>query len=772
MTDPNASFRGKGRFFLSGEALVGLFFGLIAVLLFYYGFFADLENRSIDLRFRYRGELPHSNDVALVSITDTSIEKLGPWPWPRARHAELLNRLASEGARVVAFDIMFSEASLKGPEDDAIFARAVASFGRVVLPRVMGVMGKETVLDNETGEIVERLVIKPPIPGLPAFVASEGFIEMEHKEMNTDGTMRHLYLEKSLGSDTSRCFGLVIAANMLDSAIETRADGIQIGDRQLTYYTRRERTKPDSPISSFMLNYGGNFVDFEYHNILAGSSTQGLLRGKAVIIGTRAKGISEDVKFSPYGAIDGMEIHANLIHNILSGQMLRRMTPRQTCLVLFGTALLAAWIIWRTGSIGANLLVGLLWIGWPIFAFLAFRRGLVLEIIPFLFLLPIQWALMRLAQQLRDLRQRNRELARKVRELSMVNEVIHAVNFMGDLNRTLDTILSKCVQALGAERGSLFMLDERYESLVEAAVVVGVEGGASIDPEIKAKFKVGEGVAGEVFAKGEPRLIVDVSSEKKFEHFAGGRGVVRSILCVPLQVRETAIGVMNIVNKTADVFDQDDLQMALTIANQAAVVIEKSRLFNLATIDGLTGLIVRRHFQSRMEEEFRRAKRYEKPLAFIMTDIDHFKKFNDTWGHQTGDMVLREVAKIVQATIRDTDVAARYGGEEFCVILPETDLEGGKLFAERLRQKVESSAFPGPKSDLSVTISLGLSALPYNYAETTLDMMKIADEALYEAKHAGRNRVGVSSVLCAPEPEQQPGTDAASPASPPSETSD
>jgi diguanylate cyclase (GGDEF)-like protein len=124
-----------------------------------------------------------------------------------------------------------------------------------------------------------------------------------------------------------------------------------------------------------------------------------------------------------------------------------------------------------------------------------------------------------------------------------------------------------------------------------------------------------------------------------------------------------------------------------------------------------------------------------------MTDIDHFKKFNDTWGHQIGDMVLREVAKCVRACIRDTDIAARYGGEEFAVILPETDLEGSLLFAERLRQKVEESSFDGPKGPLKVTISIGLSSIPVHTAETSLEMIKLADDALYVAKRNGRNRV-------------------------------
>jgi diguanylate cyclase (GGDEF)-like protein len=220
-----------------------------------------------------------------------------------------------------------------------------------------------------------------------------------------------------------------------------------------------------------------------------------------------------------------------------------------------------------------------------------------------------------------------------------------------------------------------------------------------------------------------------------------------------MSIKESSIGVMNIVNRKNGRFSQEDLQTALTMANQAAVVIEKARLFNLATIDGLTGLVVHRHFQAKMEEEFRRAKRYGKHLSYLMTDIDHFKKFNDTWGHQIGDMVLREVAKCVRASVRDTDVAARYGGEEFAVILPETELEGALQFAERLRQKVEEARFAGPKGDLKVTVSVGVSSIPTHQVETALEMIKLADDALYIAKDNGRNRV----EMVKPDSPQDPG---------------
>ena len=316
---------------------------------------------------------------------------------------------------------------------------------------------------------------------------------------------------------------------------------------------------------------------------------------------------------------------------------------------------------------------------WAVSAIVMFYFDIVIEITPVLFMVPIQWALTRLIQQFQSLREKNYDLARKVRELAIINEVTQAVSFMGDLGKTLDAIVSRGVQVLNAQRGSIFLLDEKYEELVEKSVIYGVNGEIKIDNDLRNQFKSGKGIAGEVFNSGKPRLIQNIRKDKSFEFRDSERDNLKSMICVPLVINDIPIGVMNVVNRVEGRFNNDDLQTALTMANQAAVVIEKARLYNLATIDGLTGLVVRRHFQAKIEEEFRRARRYDKPLSYLMTDIDHFKKFNDTYGHQTGDMVLREVAKIVIKSVRDTDIAARYGGEEFAVILPETEPDGAML---------------------------------------------------------------------------------------------
>ncbi len=172
-------------------------------------------------------------------------------------------------------------------------------------------------------------------------------------------------------------------------------------------------------------------------------------------------------------------------------------------------------------------------------------------------------------------------------------------------------------------------------------------------------------------------------------------------------------------------------------------------LRELAIRDGLTGLFNHRHFKEVLEKELVRAERYERPLCLIMLDVDHFKKYNDTHGHPAGDEVLKILADIVISRLRDVDSAARYGGEEFAFLLPETVLKAGKMVAEDIRTHIEDYPFEGEESQPhgKVTISLGIAEFPSDSKDSS-SLLKRADEALYEAKSKGRNR-----VVCTSEPD-------------------
>ena len=217
-----------------------------------------------------------------------------------------------------------------------------------------------------------------------------------------------------------------------------------------------------------------------------------------------------------------------------------------------------------------------------------------------------------------------------------------------------------------------------------------------------------------------------------------------SWLGVPLIFYDEVLGVLSVQSTDKYVFSAEHMQTLNSIADQAAVAIENSRLYEMATVDGLTGLFVRRHFDQRIVEEWDRAVRYGAPLAVGLLDLDKFKELNDTHGHQAGDYVLRAAAATVKANMRSFDISARYGGEEFVFILPRTSVDEAAKVAERVRGDIEKMVINAQGRNLKVTASIGIAGFPCDDVNDAWGMVERADRALYDAKKGGRNRVIVA----------------------------
>ena len=232
------------------------------------------------------------------------------------------------------------------------------------------------------------------------------------------------------------------------------------------------------------------------------------------------------------------------------------------------------------------------------------------------------------------------------------------------------------------------------------------------------------------------------------EHYNGKGGIS---VCIPLLAQGDMIGVMQFVSPDIEKMDSKEQQLAAAVAENVSLSLASLRsresLHQQAIRDPLTGLYNRRYLMETLGHEFSRSKRHELPMSVLMMDVDHFKQFNDQNGHDAGDHILKEFGRLVKETIRNEDSACRFGGEEFVVLLPETRLEAAIIAAERICQIMRNNTFIHQGISLGmVTISIGVASFPGN-SQDSETLLKSADEALYEAKRTGRNRVVASGTF-------------------------
>ncbi|MDP2226811.1 MAG: sensor domain-containing diguanylate cyclase, partial [Moraxellaceae bacterium] len=259
-----------------------------------------------------------------------------------------------------------------------------------------------------------------------------------------------------------------------------------------------------------------------------------------------------------------------------------------------------------------------------------------------------------------------------------------------------------------------------------------------------------------ILTPGEVMVVPDAQQDARFADnpLVTGAPGIRFYAGAPLVMSNgQALGTLCIIDTEPRELDATHRDALVTLARSIVTNFELTRvsrelsvanvhLRTLSFIDSLTGLANRRALDARLEEEVARSVRHDGPLAVMLIDIDHFKSYNDTFGHLQGDQVLAQFGELLKQDLRQSDLVARYGGEEFVVLLPETTAEGALMLAERYRERIENAAFAG----CSLTASIGVASWHPRH-EHAEDLLRSADGALYAAKHAGRNCVQVADEI-------------------------
>jgi len=321
-----------------------------------------------------------------------------------------------------------------------------------------------------------------------------------------------------------------------------------------------------------------------------------------------------------------------------------------------------------------------------------------------------------------------RQLLSQRDQLGLLVQLLHHFVLVSTRHDIVLTLLRELPPFLHLDRMEIVVFDTK--------TVYGVWDGSSNQTTIEELENRGEGKIPS-WAKGPLNRSITQTHES---------------LLVPVVAEDNIVALMRMERSSKPSFSTDELRFLEAVANQTALALEKAKLIafleNLSITDELTGIANRRHFEWRLAEEVERARRYQYPLSALMLDLDHFKRVNDTYGHQIGDIVLQQIAQRLKRVLRRTDFLARYGGEEFVVLAPQTPADRALILAERLRQVIaESPISVSPDLQLRITISIGVAVFP-EHAQNGNELVRAADEALYKAKQTGRNRV----CLFEPEP--------------------
>lgn len=361
-------------------------------------------------------------------------------------------------------------------------------------------------------------------------------------------------------------------------------------------------------------------------------------------------------------------------------------------------------------------------------------------------------------------------------ELAMLYEIGNAMHTTLNLEEILYIILTSVTSHIGLSfnRAMLFLFNEKENSL-EGKMGIGpdsteeagevwthiekhnlgfnelIETHSQVEhlkksnlnkviQSIKLPVTEESGVLALTIMEGMPFIITTEEARKRTRNSLIEQLKLEEFVTVPLKARDKTIGLIiadNLFNKKS--INADDIRMLTTFANQAGLAIENSRLYErtvvFANSDSLTGLWHHGYFQYLLGEEIKRSEARKEKFTVLMTDIDDFKKFNDSFGHQAGDAILRCISGIFKEASRKIDIVARYGGEEFVFILPGANKEEALVAAERLRTSVEKNPYMK-----GITISIGVASYPDDAEEKELLISK-ADKALYKAKETGKNKV-------------------------------
>ena len=336
-----------------------------------------------------------------------------------------------------------------------------------------------------------------------------------------------------------------------------------------------------------------------------------------------------------------------------------------------------------------------------------------------------------------------------------ITELTKALRTTTKLDQVLNQILEIIILYLGYDRAFIYLVDhENGKEMLRFKTGIGVNANVLkakkyvINRQIGIKTKIGaDGILPRALEK---QRVINIRNARN--HYECDQDLVEKLdlenfIVLPLQIHNKNLGVLVLDHyRTKKEITETEEKTLTVFANNATIAIDNARLYEdierLTVLDGLTEVYNHRHMQTAVKKELEQAKRYSRFLSFMMLDIDHFKQYNDHFGHPQGDVVLKDISKILKDNTRSGDMVARYGGEEFLILLQETYKEDAAVVAEKIRSRIAQHEITEARGeeDRHVTVSIGISSFPDD-GSSKEELIEAADKMLYRSKHDGRNRI-------------------------------
>lgn len=338
-----------------------------------------------------------------------------------------------------------------------------------------------------------------------------------------------------------------------------------------------------------------------------------------------------------------------------------------------------------------------------------------------------------------------RKIQRYTEERNAISSVSHSLTSTLDLKQLTERVVDTIIELFSAYGCRIYLLNEETRELHPIACKEKDTTSEILKQIMEARVRVGFGLVGWVAATGEPILSGDAERDTRSFHIPGTPYDEESVLAVPLQTDDKTYGVLLVNKLELNAFNIEDLQLAQIFADQVSIALANAQLYEhvrrLSETDSLTGLLNSRSLSRIVEHLINQAQASSSSLSVLFIDLDDFKSINDRFGHPMGDKFLRFFSEILQASVREEDIAIRYAGDEFVVILPNADLSKAKVVAGRLMEDIRNKRM-GDIPTLSTTVSVGLAVYP-QHASTAEDLIKHADDALYIVKRNGKDQLAV-----------------------------